>query len=488
MNTKFVLFILSLFLLFSCRQSNQIEQDLAQIYAHAQTARDEGDLLSATLRFHEVLSLSRKYRDKRFEGYTCQQLALLYAQNYEHNEAISYARLAIEALEEAQERIAANYSRIDLARQYFATSHKELAEQMVDSLLASQVDTAQLYYLYGLKADLCYARKDYTNASLFYQNIRSLRFPLRLDIYSQTALTEAHLGHQDVADSLLEQCLSLVRTGIDSVEYLSASHEIFALRGDYQRAWKDVSTAADIQGRAISSVLSHSVTHALQSYFEEQYKLERVRSQVAYLLIFIVVVGLVGVVFMSALFIRQSRQKVIAEMERADALTRDLNHITLLRQGTEAALSTLVQDKIKAMQRLAETYFSWSDLAVTLREEKEGKAMREEIIASFRSELRLLRSDEHFFPSIESALNVYSNNLMSRLREDFSGLSGGPKLKETDFHLLCLFFSGFSTKSIGFMMDMNDEAVRARKYRYRQLFISQSGTNMKEYYQRLSKQ
>ena len=303
----------------------------------------------------------------------------------------------------------------------------------------------------------------------------------------EAALTEEHLGHREVADTLLPLALRHVASSIDSVTFFNAIHEIHALRGEFRKAYEALSVATEIQGRVVSTVLSRSLTHAMQAYFEEQYKLEKSRRQTACILIFLVLVDLASVILLTTSTLRQSRQKIIAEMERADSLSRDLQHITLLRQGADAALSTLVEDKIKTMQGLADTYLSWSDRAVNLRDEQKGNALREDIISSFRSELRSLRSDEHLIPSIESALNTSGNRLMSRLRSDFSGFSGEPRLKEMDYQLLSLFFAGFSTKSIGFMLDMSDEAVRTRKYRYRKLFSSLPGPNMQEYYRRLSK-
>lgn len=481
--------LLSLLLLSSCGTAPSRDR-LVEAYAGARSARDAGDNVQATLRFREVLRLSQKAKDNQFEGYACQQLSLLYAGNYDHQEALKYACRAVTAFEEAQDTLAADYSRIDIARQYFSMNRKADARHIADSLLSAVhagTDAGLLYYLYDLKADLEYHRKNYPEAGRYYRKVSNLGFPLTVDVYSQAALTEEHLGHREVADTLLPLALRHVASSIDSVTFFNAIHEIHALRGEFRKAYEALSVATEIQGRVVSTVLSRSLTHAMQAYFEEQYKLEKSRRQTACILIFLVLVDLASVILLTTSTLRQSRQKIIAEMERADSLSRDLQHITLLRQGADAALSTLVEDKIKTMQGLADTYLSWSDRAVNLRDEQKGNALREDIISSFRSELRSLRSDEHLIPSIESALNTSGNRLMSRLRSDFSGFSGEPRLKEMDYQLLSLFFAGFSTKSIGFMLDMSDEAVRTRKYRYRKLFSSLPGPNMQEYYRRLSK-
>lgn len=107
-----------------------------------------------------------------------------------------------------------------------------------------------------------------------------------------------------------------------------------------------------------------------------------------------------------------------------------------------------------------------------MRELQEGKAMKEELLAQFRSELRALKEDPHLFSDVEASLNRSRGNLMENLRTAASQTTG-VSFNELDYKLLTLFFANFSSKSISFLLDMKDDAVRKRKSRYRKLFRSQ---------------
>ncbi len=121
---------------------------------------------------------------------------------------------------------------------------------------------------------------------------------------------------------------------------------------------------------------------------------------------------------------------------------------------------------------LTGTFFNWTDEAVFLREQQDGKAMKEELLAQFRSELRTLKEDPHLFSDVEASLNRSRDNLMKNLR-DAAHRSSGVSFNELDYKLLTLFFANFSSKSISFLLDMKDDAVRKRKSRYRKLFRAQ---------------
>ena len=136
------------------------------------------------------------------------------------------------------------------------------------------------------------------------------------------------------------------------------------------------------------------------------------------------------------------------------------------------------------MQALSATYFNWSDDAFAKQEEHQGAFTKDEILSSFRKHLRKLRSDENFLISLERAMDMSSQNLIHRLRNQFSGPAMGNKLKEPDIQYLVLFFAGFSSKSISFLMDSTEDAVRARKSRYRK-FFKDAGEAGEEYWNRL---
>ena len=129
-------------------------------------------------------------------------------------------------------------------------------------------------------------------------------------------------------------------------------------------------------------------------------------------------------------------------------------------------MNTFIADKINNLKGLSESYFSWEDASVRKREERNGKQTRDEIITTFRTQLNDLRNDKSFISTLEQSLNLTNNGIMDRIRKCF------PSERELDFSILTLLFSGFSIKSISFLLRMSEPSLRMRKTRYKQLFES----------------
>lgn len=185
---------------------------------------------------------------------------------------------------------------------------------------------------------------------------------------------------------------------------------------------------------------------------------------------YILSVGLFSALTSYAWHMNRNRRQICQERQKADLLRKDLQQLKAEQEVNEAIIETLLQNQIDKIQQLSSTYFYWSDEAVMLREALEGKAMKEEIIAAFRQDLRHLRDNTYFISNIEKALDQAQGQLMQRLRNTV-GQTPDLQLDETDYALLTLFFANFPTKSICFLMDMKDEAVRKRKSRYKRLFL-----------------
>lgn len=185
---------------------------------------------------------------------------------------------------------------------------------------------------------------------------------------------------------------------------------------------------------------------------------------------YILSIGIFSALTSYAWRMSRNRTQINQERQKADLLRKDLQLLKAEQKVNETIIKTLLQNRIDKVQQISSTFFYWSDEAVMLREALEGKAMKEEVIAAFRQDLRRLRDDAYFVSNIEKALNQSQGQLMQRFRS-IVYQTPDLQLDETDYALLTLFFANFPTKSICFLMDMKDDAVRKRKSRYKHLFL-----------------
>ena len=432
-----------------------------------------GESAEATFLLNEAGELADGLRDYHYLGLANQHLCSLYANNYDIQTALDHAQKAVEAFDQAGEKLSADFSRMDVARQNYNLGDRQRAIEMADSLLAHNLDAdpGLRYTLLELRADIHYWDQEFEQARAHYEKAMSLGFPLGLLGLGNMAVIKERAGQHAEADSYLHVISEQMVTPYDSTVYFSCRNKIQLLRGEYKEAYEAAEAAMQLQNEVVRNELSRSLTHTQKAYFKERYASENAHNKIL-VLWFVLIATLLSTIFLATYFALQRHKKqAIKEMERVEGLSMELSLLQERQKGAGAILSLMVQDKIRIMQDLTDTYFSWTNEALSPRKESSGKLQKEDIIAQFRSELRSLRKDDQFIPTIEKALDMNCRGIISRLRSTFSETSEH-KMKELDFQLLVLFFAKFTPQSISFILDMTEESVRTRKSRYKKLFLS----------------
>lgn len=445
-----------------------------------------GQDMEATLLFRDAEHLANTLENNRYAGLSCEHLSALYARNYDNDESLAAAKRAVHSFQKAGETLSADFSRLDVARQYFSLEQFRKADSIVDSLLSIGSDTniGIQYALYILKADLSYYEGDYLTAHSFYAKAEEIGGIIDVGCLRNVALLSEQNQERKRTDNLLSQMNSRCITDADRAAYYDCIQHVSILRGDTAKAYENVLKVNVLQDKIVRSQLERSIAHAQKNYYEQHYNLERKNKQLLLLSGVSIILALTLILLIIFTALLRRKKQVILEMAKVNQLTEDIEKLNLARKGNDAVIATLLQDKIKTMQALSATYFNWSDDAFAKQEEHQGTFTKDEILSSFRKHLRKLRNDEHFLNSLERALDMSSQNLIHRLRNQLSGPVVGTKLKERDIQYLVLFFAGFSSKSISFLMDSTEDAVRARKSRYR-IFFKSMGETGKEYWERL---
>lgn len=253
------------------------------------------------------------------------------------------------------------------------------------------------------------------------------------------------------ADSYLRIAESMLRSSADSAIFYNDSRNVYDLRGDWKRAHGANTESSKILYRIFIETLRQSVTHAIENHYESEWKIERERSSSRLYLLILIGTLLLAVCISVVALLRKRNQRIMEDMARVQDVSSDM-------------VDTLIVDKIKSLQRLSESYFSWDENAIVKREHKEGKQSKDEIISSFRTQLSELRNDHSFVTALEQSLNLSDNGIMARARQLLSSE------KELDFSILTLLFSGFSIKSISYLLRMSEASLRMRKTRFKQQF------------------
>lgn len=458
-------------------------------YYLGQAEYDAGQIIPATLHFKQAHDLAASLKDTTYLGFSCQRLSQLYSQNLDKNLSAYYAELSIPLLESLGDTLAANFSRIQWADYYISQRKFNRAEAIIDTVLSYDNHNWVInYYASTLKANIYFFKDDFDLAGTYYYQLDQL-YPLTPVYLGRLAVIAEHQGKRAISDSLLSVSAKKLSTYEDSVNYYTAKAQVALMKNDFETAFYNQSLAYNLQDSCVNKVLTRSITHFMQTYFEQEYQDEKTKSQDQRTIFLLITFIFLSILIVCIIALRSRRVQVVTHMARTEMLSQEVQQMRKGQMGSRLVISTLVQDRIKTMSQLADAYLSWSDEAVILREVQNGKSFKENIISEFRKELRNLRDDEHFIPSIEDALNHSHDGIITRIRQDCHGLHNGDiRVNEKDFHLLILFFAGFSNNSVAFILDMTDDAVRTRKKNLRKIFLSMENEHGKEYLTMLSRE
>lgn len=448
------------------RHSNKRYRMLSYYYSGI-VHQNAGERLLAAIEFDNALSLAKELGDNHNAGLACRHLGRIHRLNYNHVSSLDYYEKAASFFDECNESLSSDYARVSMAENLSREYEWDSALEIVNSIISDATPPSLLRNALWIKTEsLLYGKKDYKGALNTIEQIPLLNHRSdSITYYSAKALICEYCGKSNDADKYLKLIDSLPITAIDSLTLLEKEASIYKLRNEYEKAYSCLRTATNIQNKQITELLGQSVTRAMEEYYRQSLATEKEHSRLIKIISALIILLSLTVISILIITIQKSRQARIQDMADIDALNDDLKRIQKTNAQFKKVSTAILQDRIQFMQNLSESYFSWTDDEVRKREKKKGIESREELISLFKRQLGALRSDPALLESIENVVNVSNDNVMNQLRSIC-----GKKMKEADYILLALLFSGLSTKSIAFLLRQSETSIRTRKSRYKQYF------------------
>lgn len=425
-----------------------------------------GSSIDAAIAFDQALSFAKDIEDNHYCGMACKHLCTIHSNNYNHYHALEYARLTVSYFENCNESLSADYGRLNVAQQLLRNYCYDDALEILDKLIATNDYAPLVRNAYMVKAEaLVYGERDYAGALSAINQIQTVNPSVALMIYGLKSFLLEATGDFREANRYLDIAEGYVETAIDSLTILDQRARIYEMRGNYKEALNSYIGAMNIQNRQITALLAQSVTSAMEEHYRQSLKEEEERSYRKSIVFVFCGIIMAIVLFILVYVIRKQRLSRIQDMADIDALNQD---IFLLRQRNDQfrkVSNLIIKDRIQGLQQLSDVYFEWSDEQIKKREALKGRETRDEILLRFQRTLGDLRSDSQIYTSIEDAVNLSMDNIVKKARE-----ACGEVLKEDDYRILALMYSGLSIKSIAFLLKTSEPALRTRKTRYKQFF------------------
>ena len=429
--------------------------------------QNAGNYIDAAIEFDQALSLAKQLGDNHYCGLACRHLCTIHSYNYNNKLSLDYAQRTVDYFDACGETLSADYGRINLAGSLIREYRYEDALEIIEDVIDRNDYEPLLGLAYWLKIEaLLYGKHDYDAAKETLNHAKISRKPsVALYQYSLEAFLSEASGDAKEADKYILLAEKLLRSPNDTLTLYDQCARIYRMRGDYQKAYESFTKAMDIQNRQVNRLLEQSVTHAMEEHFRQSLKDEEERSYMK--TITLILCGIVAFIIVAVLVLVIRKQRLARMQDLADieALNQDIQFLRSRSKQFRKVSDALLTDRVQFLQQLSDSYFECLETEDVKREKQKGYETKEEIIAKFRHKLVELRSDRHLFSSLEEAVNASMDNIIVTARTVCDD-----RLKEEDYKILTLLFSGLSVKSIAFLVRTTEPALRTRKSRYKQLF------------------
>ena len=405
---------------------------------------------------------AKKINNYFYLGLICRSFSDIYNNAYNSVESLNYAQKAYEYFQLSGYTNYADWGLWDIGKAFHnSTDYNSSIEigQKVVNIASVKQDTLLLSDGLRLLATSYVAKKDYTLAQVYYNRIRELdNNLLTIDDYRNIGVSYFGTGDIDSAKFYMDMLMSIDTTQ----KWLSYQWNKHI--GNYKEALNALESENANNNKILHDVINQNVTEAVSIYrnheilAREKDLIHTKRTKNTYIIVFATIAILITIIvtqrsrsqkkeiennMLLASNLRNMLQiKESEAQEMQDVINSTMEHHKAENEAMQNAISNLFEQRFATIDRLSSTYYEYQG---TVNEKHKIYTNVMELVSG-------LGSDQKTLKELESFVNTYRDNLMSRFRETF------PEIKESDCILYLYSVAGFSARAISIFI--NDASSR----------------------------
>ena len=506
------------------RDTDDVRRKFLSYYYKGRVHFNAKDYLNATTCYMEAEQLVDEVGDDYLAGLLYSELGRIYDIYYDYPKSLEAYQKSAECYERAGKIRHRNYiwyNQSNVCRNL--NDYKECERLLQMALAAGKEgrDSSLIRLSLGTLVMQYVEQKEMEKAISLYNELKSY-----IDEYFGSSVFLARLaqmflsfGNLTEAEQFIKKAWSRASSRLDSIGLYIASADLYSLKGNGERAYRELQKGVVMQTREAKKALQQPILTVQRDYLSEKLEFEAYRLRMEkhlrmlYLLFFSLLLVVV-VLFLSRKLKKEkekarstieglnremlqkdkeSRKKMaslLLELENKDKETVAAIHQlrSELRNQEEnyhqyMAVSEQLQHDLQnnfEQKKIftAELFKNWFEMMGTFVFISEQKDIRESSrMKNIRKETDLMKekymTGNKAFRELERMVNTYHDDAMAHFRREVS-LSD-----ESDYRRVCYFFAGFSVQTIAWMMDEKVENVYQRRLRLRK-FIASSEMPHKE--------
>ena len=404
------------------------------------------------------------------------QIGVLYGNDYDYPQALEYIENALIHYEKSGKERLQYIAKRNIGQCYLNMLQFPQAEPLLKEVL-EWGEAHNDSYIISSALDLLLCLYDATaNAEALDSLI--MRYPI--DVLPQNAATYGIIAHyyalredKAVAEDALDYAWNICIAAEDSIMLWQKSYQVYkALDSPYDALHSHEQLLAH-QDSVIRITLQQPLIASQRDHYETRLKVEELRNQQRrYLIRVAAAIALMVAVVLGIYvrrFLRNKNRQLIEQIELADELRLTIYnkeqaleevHHELSAQRLTYDTKLYVMDQ-QISQLFRARYQLLDELSKTYYEGTANKSEKDKVYKKVLTEIERLSVDEEF-AQLEDIINEYCDNVMAHIRAEL------PKMfSKIDYHLLCCFYIGFSSKTISVFTGIEANQIPVYKQRLR---------------------
>ena len=426
------------------------------MYQHALVMQSEGENARAMYSLLAAEKSLEHIDNLRLKGLVHRTKGEIYGAECLYRLALEEHLVAKECFDRLELPIHSAYALYDIAVSYrylrnFASSieHLELAESRF-------LEYGYDLYVYFVQIELCY---NYIQTDDF-DSLRSVVSRIETnnnigysycDYFCIRAVLSAFDGDFVSADAMLERAKCELEH--NPMYLLYAEYKILKIKGDYAEALITYKSIIAIQDKHVFNIIDNSLLQNqidLLSNKIDSAETLRMKNRVLYLLSAIIF-ALLLIALILIIVYRQRRYR-----ENIKHYIETIADIELVNKSQicelDSAIEGLYRQSLNEINKLCEIYY----------EQGNSLHLASKVASQVEKNIEKLKNDQQRIDELELAVNVATNGIMRRLREQC------PELGEREMRIALYTYAGFSNRAISLLVDCSSELLPKLKYSIRE--------------------
>ena len=273
------------------------------------------------------------------------------------------------------------------------------------------------------------------------------------DYYCIYAILSAHSGNFVDAKTYISKAKT--EQIINPIQLAYSEYTIMKICGDDSDALTMYREMIAEQDKFVLNAINNSLLQSQVDLLSGQVASAKEIQQKTRLINYLFAIISAGIVLLFIYYIRNRQRKHQAEIKRYIDIIADME---LMRKDNStnnmlnATIDRLYRSSLDEINELCEIYYEQSD----------SSRLASKIFAQVESNIERLKSDRKRIEELESAVNIYHNDIMAKLREQCPGLT------EREMRIALYSYAGFSNRAISLLVGANAETLPKIKYSIRE--------------------